>query len=140
MAKTAEDRLKRRLERERAAREAAERLTEVKTHELYDLNQQLAGINSELKAQVADALRYQADLQDQKAVLEETMRQLASVVSNIEDIARQTRFLALNAAIEAARAGEAGNGFAVVAGEVKKLATATGEATRQVAAMLEAGR
>jgi methyl-accepting chemotaxis protein len=50
------------------------------------------------------------------------MKEIATKISVIEDIASQTNLLALNAAIEAARAGDAGRGFAVVAGEVRKLA------------------
>ena len=59
-----------------------------------------------------------------KAVTETVgaMKDIASKISIIEEIARQTNLLALNAAIEAARAGEHGKGFAVVAAEVRKLA------------------
>ena len=58
------------------------------------------------------------------AVTETTaaMKEIASKIMIIEEIARQTNLLALNAAIEAARAGEHGKGFAVVAAEVRKLA------------------
>jgi len=66
------------------------------------------------------------------------LKQIASVSSAIETIAKQTRLLSLNAGIEAARAGEAGRGFAVVAGEVKSLAEETRAATDRIGTIVRA--
>ena len=64
--------------------------------------------------------------------LSEAAQRIGDVVRLINEIAEQTNLLALNATIEAARAGEAGKGFAVVASEVKALATQTSKATEDI--------
>lgn len=69
--------------------------------------------------------------------LHERLIEIGNIVDLMREIAAQTQLLSLNASIEAARAGEAGQGFAVVAGEVKKLANQYEQSAQTVAAILE---
>jgi len=106
--------------------------------------EQLTASISEIGRQVAQAsdvasgaVRQAADTNGKVQGLAEAAQKIGEVVGLITEIAEQTNLLALNATIEAARAGEAGKGFAVVASEVKNLASQTAKATEEISAQIQ---
>jgi methyl-accepting chemotaxis protein len=100
--------------------------------------------NAREASQRADQTRQVADRGGQvvstaveaMAKIEGSSRQMADIISVIDEIARQTNLLALNAAVEAARAGEAGRGFAVVATEVRSLAQRSSQAAKDISTLI----
>lgn len=84
--------------------------------------------------EITEAAQRSADIIER---LGDSSEEIGKIVETIDEIADQTNLLALNAAIEAARAGEEGQGFAVVAEEVRELAEEADRATSEIAEMID---
>ncbi len=99
---------------------------------IAEINRQVSHSSAVSRQAVDEASRTESKVQG----LAHAAQKIGEVVELINGIAAQTNLLALNATIEAARAGNAGKGLAVVATEVKALATQTAKATEEVAAQV----
>ena len=91
----------------------------------------------QLVANVDISVKNGQHVADKLSNLSVRIKEMHSIIAMIEEIASQTELLALNASIEAARAGEAGKGFVVVATEISKMATQTGDATENITKLIE---
>ena len=105
--------------------------TEV-AHATLDMSRRIAHLSDTVRDTLANA----DESVEATEQLDAAGKRIGDVVNLISDVAEQTNLLALNATIEAARAGEAGRGFAVVASEVKALASQTSHATKEIGAQV----
>ena len=115
-----------------SAQDAATSISSV--NERADEGKNLFSRTSHDVMELSETISSSQELSNQLAEYSNNIEQVLSVINGV---AEQTNLLALNAAIEAARAGEQGRGFAVVADEVRTLASRTQESTTEIKTMIE---
>lgn len=109
-------------------------------NEVYESEQELKAGLEIVQKTISNSVTFGQQINQAATAVQELAegtQSVNSILDVIKSIAEQTNLLALNAAIEAARAGEQGRGFAVVADEVRSLASRTGEATTEIFDVLE---
>lgn len=102
----------------------------VRCHDASELVDRANGYAAEADTKMAELIAATKNIDESSA-------KIGSIIKTIEDIAFQTNILALNASVEAAHAGDAGEGFSVVADEVRSLAAKSGEAANNTGLLIE---
>jgi methyl-accepting chemotaxis protein len=116
-----------------------EELSSSTSQNVENVNEVTAIAESTLST-MGDGRATMARMTEAISAIETSSLETEKIIKTIEEISFQTNLLALNAAVEAARAGEAGQGFAVVAGEVRNLAMRSAEAVKMTTEMLAQSR
>ena len=102
------------------------------TEEMTTTVQEITKNTESARQTTAEAVSQSNDVSKRVDALGRAAEKIGLITGSITEISKKTNLLALNATIEAARAGESGQGFAVVAGEIKELAKQTALATQQI--------
>lgn len=113
--------------------EKVNNLSQSLSNKLSEISDVVSGLTDEVQKLVA----LNQDVNNEVASAIETTKNTDEVLNFVQSISKQTNLIGLNAAIEAARAGEAGQGFGVVAQEIRKLSSSSTESIKKIDIILE---